>query len=103
MSGRIAIIYSGDLADVAGAFADGAAHVATQVRTARLADGDDAAARRETRADLSLLEWADGIAFGTPGHEGGPAPELMHLLDSSEPLWNSGRLLHARYDTWPPG
>lgn len=92
MSGRIAVIYSGDLADVANAFAEGAAHVATQVRTARLSDGDDPAAGHATPADLSIIEWADGIAFGTPGYETGPAPALMRFLDSSEPLWKSGRL-----------
>ncbi|MGH9055567.1 MAG: flavodoxin family protein [Acidimicrobiales bacterium] len=92
MSGRVAVMYSGDLAEVADAFAAGAAHVATQVRMARLADNDDATGGPQMRADLALLEWADGIAFGTPGNEIGPAPELMRFLDSSEPLWKNGRL-----------
>ena len=92
MSGHIAVIYSGDLASVANAFAEGAAHVATQVRTARLLDDHDPGASPEPQANLSHLEWADGIAFGTPAHQGGPAPELMRFLDSSEPLWKTGRL-----------
>jgi NAD(P)H dehydrogenase (quinone) len=67
--------------------------VATQVRTARLGDLDEAeAASAHPQADLSKLEWADGIAFGTPAGQGHPAPALMEFLDSSEPLWRNGRL-----------
>jgi NAD(P)H dehydrogenase (quinone) len=92
MSGRIAVIYTGDLAAVADVFAEAAGHVATQVRTARLGDIDETKTSAHPPADLSQLEWADGVAFGTPAARGRPAPALMDFLDSSEPLWRNRRL-----------
>ena len=92
MSGRIAVIYTGDLAAIADVFAEAAGHVATQVRTARLGDIDETKTSAHRQADLSQLEWADGIAFGTPVAHGRPARALMDFLASSEPLWGSRRL-----------
>ena len=92
MSGRIAVIYTNDVAAVANVFAEAAGHVATQVRTARIGDVDEKETSTHPQADLSQLEWADGIAFGTPVARGRPAPVLMDFLDSSEPLWRNGRL-----------
>lgn len=92
MSGRIAVIYTSDLGEIADVFADAAAHLASQVHTARLTEPDSVTDRAHPRADLSLIEWADGIAFGTPSSDGCPAVELMAFLEASEPLWRSGRL-----------
>lgn len=90
MSGNIAVIYTGDLAAVARAFGEAAAHVATGVRLFRL----EAEAPRAEHAAPTLrdLEWADGIAFGTPAGDRSPAPELLRFLKGTEPLWASGRL-----------
>jgi NAD(P)H dehydrogenase (quinone) len=38
------------------------------------------------------LEWADGIAFGTPVGDGRPAAALMGFIEATEPLWSSGWL-----------
>jgi hypothetical protein len=38
------------------------------------------------------VEWADGIAFGTPIGDGDPDPALMRFIDSTEALWSSGTL-----------
>ncbi|HET9731723.1 MAG TPA: hypothetical protein VFP54_03510 [Acidimicrobiales bacterium] len=92
MSGQIAVIYTGPLTDVAIVFAEAASHIATHVRTARLPGDDDREPRAGPEANLSYLEWADGIAFGTPAGANGPATALMGFLDSSEPLWKTGRL-----------
>ena len=92
MSGYIAVIYSGDLGHVANAFAEAASQIATETRTARLLDHADIAAAVEAGADFSLLEWANGIAFGTPSHTLQPDPALMRFLQGSEPLWTNGRL-----------
>lgn len=92
MSGRVAVIYSGDLAPLANLFAEAASNVATQVRLAGLGDLHTAGTSAPPEADISLLNWADGIAFGTPSSSGHPAPELMEYLESSETLWRGGGL-----------
>ena len=93
MSGNIAVIYARDLAAVAEAFGEAAGHLATRVRLLRVGgDERDARADGDPRAGLGDLEWADGIAFGTPIGDGSPAPILMRFIASTEPLWSSGRL-----------
>ena len=93
MSGNIAVIYATDLAAVAEAFGEAARHVATRVRLLRVGgDEHDARADGDPRAGLGDLEWADGLAFGTPIGDGSPAPILMRFIASTEPLWSSGRL-----------
>ena len=92
MSANVAITYSGaDLRDVAEAFAEGAQEITATVRVRRV-PGADVGARAHQEATFGDLEWADGIAFGTPIGLGRPAAELMGFLESTEPLWNSGRL-----------
>ena len=93
MSGNIALIYAGNLGPVAAAFGEAAGHVAARVRVLQLAEAD-AAGPEGLRDQPSLrdLEWADGIAFGTPISDGEPAPALMRFIGSTEPLWSSGRL-----------
>lgn len=93
MSGNIAVIYAGDLAGMAETFGEAAAHLAARVRLLCVAgDQSDERAGGDPRADLGDLEWADGIAFGTPIGDGAPAPILMRFIASTEPLWSSGRL-----------
>ena len=93
MSRNIAVIYPGDLAAVAEAFGEAAGHLATGVRLLRVGeDESDARADGYPRAGLGDLEWADGIAFGTPIGDGSPAAILMRFIASTEPLWSSGRL-----------
>jgi NAD(P)H dehydrogenase (quinone) len=98
VSGNIAVIYAGDLEPVAEAFSEAARHLAARVRLLRLAASDTAAegAPRE-RAALRDLEWADGIAFGTPIGDGHPARELMRFIESTGRRWSHGRL-GAMYD-----
>lgn len=93
MSGNIAVIYTGDLEPVADAFGEAAGHLAARVRLLRLAEADAAgtATPQETPTARDV-EWADGIALGTPIGDGDPAPELMRFIAGTEPLWRSGRL-----------
>jgi NAD(P)H dehydrogenase (quinone) len=93
VSGNIAVIYTGDLAAVAEAFGDAAGHLAARVRLLRVR-GDEShdPSGGDPRVGLAGLEWADGIAFGTPIGDGAPAPILMRLIASTEPLWSGGRL-----------
>ena len=38
------------------------------------------------------LEWADGLAFGTPTRFGGPAAQLKSFVDTTGGLWAQGKL-----------
>jgi multimeric flavodoxin WrbA len=88
MSARILIAYSGDLAEVAEAFAEGARPHSGQLRIAEL----DVLMRDEGKAGLRELERCDAVAFGVPADAGAPSAEMMRLLELTEPLWASGRL-----------
>ena len=43
-------------------------------------------------ATLDDLEWADGVAFGTPTRYGNVTAQLKAFLDSTGPLWAQGLL-----------
>jgi NAD(P)H dehydrogenase (quinone) len=43
-------------------------------------------------AALDDLEWADGIAFGTPTRFGNTTAQLRNFLDQTGPLWGKGVL-----------
>jgi NAD(P)H dehydrogenase (quinone) len=93
MSGNVAVIYAGDLTGLAEAFGEAAAHLATQVRLVRVAEPNGIGhSGGDPGVGLGDLEWADGIAFGTPIGDRAPAPALMRFIHSTEPLWSSGRL-----------
>ena len=47
----------------------------------------------EPEASLDDLEWADGIAFGTPTRFGNVAAQLKILLDLAGELWERGALV----------
>jgi multimeric flavodoxin WrbA len=89
MSANIAVIYSGArLREVAQAVATAAAELSTRVRLLRVpgSEGND------PEAGTTDLEWADGIAIGTPAGANAPSPELMRFLDQAEPLSQRDRL-----------
>lgn len=93
MSANIAVIYAGDLDAVAEAFGEAAQHLSAQVRLLTLANDEHGRdGGLHARAGLRDLQWADGIAFGTPVGDGAPAPTLMSFIEGSEPLWSSGTL-----------
>lgn len=93
MSANIAVIYSGDLQQVATAFGDAAEHLSARVRLLRVSgDENDVSGGAHRQANFEDLDWADGIAFGTPLGPGHPAAELMAFIEGTEPLWSSGRL-----------
>lgn len=48
----------------------------------------------EPVASLEDLEWADGIAFGTPTRFGNVAAQLKMFLDQAGELWQQGRLVN---------
>ncbi len=93
MRTNIAVIYNGDLREVAAAFGEAAEHLRARVRLLRVSGGEDddrSGAYRD--ANFNDLEWADGIAFGTPVGHGHPAAALMAFIEGTEPLWSSGML-----------
>jgi NAD(P)H dehydrogenase (quinone) len=48
----------------------------------------------EPTATLDDLEWADGIAFGTPTRFGNVAAQLKMFLDQAGTLWEEGKLIN---------
>lgn len=48
----------------------------------------------EPTATLDDLEWADGIAFGTPTRFGNVAAQLKMFLDQAGRLWEEGKLIN---------
>ena len=47
----------------------------------------------EPTASLDDLEWADGIAFGTPTRFGNVAAQLKMFVDQAGQLWEQGKLI----------
>ena len=88
MSATILIAYSGDLREVADAFAEGARPHSGQIRIAEL----EVLLREDGKAGLRELQRSDALALGTPAAAGAPAGEIMRLLELTEPLWASGSL-----------
>ncbi len=110
MPARIAVIYyssTGTVHKLAAAVAEGADQVGAEARLRRaseLAPAEAIAANpawaahhEETRdtvavASLDDLEWADGLAFGTPTRFGNPAAQLKQFIDTTGGLWLAGKL-----------
>ena len=46
----------------------------------------------EPVATLDDLEWADGVAFGTPTRFGNVAAQLKQFMDQAGRLWQEGKL-----------
>lgn len=101
---RIAVIFysaTGNVAAMAEALAAGARDAGAEVRVRpvrELAPAEAIAGNPRWQAwvddnpydryaELADLEWADGLAFGTPTRFGGPAAQLKQFLDTSGGLW----------------
>ena len=71
MSANIVVIYSGALRDVAERFGEAAEHLSACVRVLWV-PGDERSEGGSAHPDARFgdLEWADGIAFGTPVGDG---------------------------------
>jgi NAD(P)H dehydrogenase (quinone) len=94
MSANVAILYSGaDLREVAEAFGEAAEDLSASVRLLRVPGGDRGQSSGDPpEATFADLEWADGIAFGTPVGAGHPSPALIDFIERTEPLWSSAKL-----------
>jgi NAD(P)H dehydrogenase (quinone) len=105
---RIAVIYysfGGTVRRLAEAVGDGAADAGAVVRLRAVRDpagdcptcspapgGAEAGVGADDQATLADLEWADGVAFGTPALFGNVAGALKAYLDSAVQLWQRGVL-----------
>ena len=106
---RIAVIYysaTGNVHSLAHAVAEGAESTGSDVRlrqveeiTSELVISQNqhwgrhrAVVRDQPDATLEDLEWADGIAFGTPTRFGNVAAQLKQFIDQAGRLWQEGRL-----------
>lgn len=109
---NIAIVYysaTGNIAAMAKAMGEGAASIGAEVRVRRVEETAPADAIvsnpkwqahfdemvSEPIATLDDLEWADGIALGSPTRFGGPASQLKSFLDTTGGLWFKGALVNV--------
>jgi NAD(P)H dehydrogenase (quinone) len=107
---RIAVIYysaTGNVHALARAVAEGAADEGAEVRLRHVAELPEEMlisfqqywgrhrSELEDQPDAALedLEWADGIAFGTPTRFGNVAAQLKVFLDLAGELWERGALI----------
>ena len=108
---RVLVAYysaTGDVHALAKAVAQGAADTGVEVRLRHveelapelLISQNQAWGRHrsevinEPTAGLDDLEWADGIAFGTPTRFGNVAAQLKMFLDQAGTLWEEGKLIN---------
>lgn len=108
---RVLVAYysaTGDVHALAKAVAQGAADTGAEVRLRHveelapelLISQNQAWGRHrsevtnEPTATLDDLEWADGIAFGTPTRFGNVAAQLKMFLDQAGTLWEEGKLIN---------
>jgi NAD(P)H dehydrogenase (quinone) len=109
---NIAIVYysaTGNIAAMAHAIGEGAASIGAEVQVRRVAETAPVEAiasnpkwqahfdemANEPIATLEDLEWADGIALGSPTRFGGPASQLKSFLDTTGGLWIKGALVNT--------
>ena len=107
---RVAVIYysaRGNVRALAGAVAEGAASEGADVRLRPVAELSQemaisakqywgrhrSEAKEEPHARLEDIEWADGIAFGTPTRFGNVSAQLKVFLDLAGELWQQGKLV----------
>ncbi|MGH1488950.1 MAG: NAD(P)H:quinone oxidoreductase [Acidimicrobiales bacterium] len=108
---KISVIYysaTGNLHKMAEAIGEGASDLGAEVRVRRVAELAPAesieqnpkwaehlawATENVEVATLDDLEWADGIALGSPTRFGLPAAQLKQLLDQSGGLWFKGAMI----------
>jgi len=106
---RIAVIYysaTGNVHALATAVAEGADEAGAEVRLRQVEEiaselvisqnqhwgRHRAAVRDQPDATLDDLEWADGVAFGTPTRFGNVAAQLKQFIDQAGRLWQEGKL-----------
>jgi len=106
---RVAVIYysaTGNVHALARAVAEGAEHEGAAVRVRHVEElaseleisqsqhwgRHRAQVDEEAVASLDDLEWADGIAFGTPTRFGNVAAQLKQFMDRAGHLWQQGKL-----------
>lgn len=107
---KIAVLYysaTGNIAALADALAAGAAAEGAEVRVRRVAEiaPPEAIAtnpkwaeyvertKGEPVATLEDIEWADGLAIGSPTRFGGPASQMKAFLDTTGGLWFQNKLV----------
>jgi len=106
---RVAVIYysaTGNVHALAGAVAEGAEHAGAEVRLRHveelaselLISQNQYWGRHRSQvaeapvAKLDDLDWADGVAFGTPTRFGNVAAQLKQFIDQAGTLWQEGKL-----------
>lgn len=110
MAAKIAVVYyssTGHVHQLAQAVQAGAEEAGAEVRLRRAAElapeeiirTQDAwhehyVATKDTVAEAvnDDLDWADGIALGTPTRYGLPTAQLKQFIDQTGPLWGQGKL-----------
>lgn len=106
----IVVVYyssTGNVAAMAMALGEGAASAGADVRVRRVPEIAPAEAiaynpkwaeyvektADEPVATLADIEWADGLAIGSPTRFGGPASQMKAFLDTTGGLWVKGALV----------
>jgi NAD(P)H dehydrogenase (quinone) len=109
MEARVAVIYysaTGNVHGLAGAVAEGAEQAGAEVRLRHveelaselLISQNQYWGRHRSQvadapvASLDDLEWADGVAFGSPTRFGNVAAQLKQFIDQAGRLWQGGKL-----------
>jgi NAD(P)H dehydrogenase (quinone) len=106
---RVAVIYysaTGNVHALAGALGEGAEEAGAEVRVRHveelaselLISQNQYWGRHRSQvaeapvATLDDLDWADGVAFGTPTRFGNVAAQLKQFIDQAGALWQDGKL-----------
>ena len=109
MEARVAVIYysaTGNVHGLARAVAEGAEQAGAEVRLRHVEElaselmisQNQYWGRHRSRvadapvAALDDLEWADGVAFGSPTRFGNVAAQLKQFIDQAGRLWQEGKL-----------
>ncbi len=109
MQARVAVIYysaTGNVHGLAGAVAEGAEQAGAEVRLRHveelaselmISQNQYWGRHRSQVADapvasLDDLEWADGVAFGSPTRFGNVSAQLKQFIDQAGRLWQEGKL-----------
>ncbi len=111
MAIKLAVIYyssTGTTYRLARAIGEGAEAAGAEVRLRKVKElaPEEAIASNEgwsenvratedvAEATLDDLTWADAIVFGTPTRYGLPAAQLKQFIDTTGPLWATGKLVN---------
>lgn len=112
MMPKVLIVFysrTGNITHLAETIADGARSAGAEVRLARTDDlapevvingnaawkaSRDAQRAKYAEAQISDLEWADAIIFGSPTRYGNMAAELKLFIDKTAGLWAQGKLVN---------